>query len=178
MLCMFLLACVANMPAAAEDEALVPDNIAPHAAPAQPLPFSHKTHLASGLVCKTCHINPEPGKQMTFPATDTCMACHSTIATDKSSIIRLRQFAESGRKIPWVRVYAITPGVSWSHRTHLDAGTQCATCHGNVDLIETMSETKAVLAMASCIGCHQVHAAPTECVSCHIWPTDRMLGFE
>lgn len=178
MLGTLLLACVADISASAEDEHLVPDNIAPHAAPRQPLPFSHKTHLSSGLVCQTCHVNPEPGKQMTFPATETCMACHSTLATDKSSIMRLLEFSKSGQTIPWVRVYAITPGVSWSHRTHLDAGNQCETCHGDVRQIEAMSETKAVRAMASCIGCHQAREAATDCVSCHSWPTDQMLGLE
>ena len=28
---------------------------------AQPLPYSHKTHIAAGLQCKNCHEMPEPG---------------------------------------------------------------------------------------------------------------------
>ncbi len=156
----------------------VPDNVAPHPAPAQPLPFSHKTHLASGLACQTCHINPDPGTQMTFPATESCMSCHSTIAKDKPAIMSLHAFWESDQQIPWVRVYAITPGVSWSHRAHLDAGTQCETCHGDLSQIETVAETKAILAMATCISCHQAREAPAECVTCHAWPSDQVLGFE
>jgi hypothetical protein len=48
---------------------LVPANVTPRPAPEQPLPFSHKTHMTLGLVCQTCHTNPDPGTMMTFPAT-------------------------------------------------------------------------------------------------------------
>ncbi|HEV3420672.1 MAG TPA: cytochrome c3 family protein, partial [Candidatus Acidoferrum sp.] len=64
---------------------MVPDNPSEHGAPAQPIAYSHKKHLAFGLECKKCHTNPEPGKLMTFPATSTCMECHVTIAKDKPS---------------------------------------------------------------------------------------------
>lgn len=156
----------------------VPDNIAAHPAPTQPLPFSHKMHLAAGPVCTTCHVNPEPGNLMTYPATDTCMACHVAIATDKASIVSLQAIAESGQNIPWVRVYAVTPGVTWSHRPHLESGTQCETCHGDIRQAEAVSESSAVLAMATCIGCHKDRGAKTKCVTCHAWPTDQILGIE
>lgn len=169
-LCALLLAC---LPVDAQQ---VPDNIAPHPAPAQPLPFSHKTHLASGVACQTCHTNPDPGALMTFAATETCMSCHQTIAKDEPAIMDLHAFWASGQPIPWVRVYAITPGVTWSHRVHLDAGEQCETCHGDVKKMNVMAETKAIRAMATCIGCHQERSAPSQCVSCHAWPTDQLLG--
>ena len=182
MLCPLLFAVMTVTPASAEQSSstvpAVPDNIAAHPAPVQPLPFSHKTHLASGLVCLTCHVNPDPGTRMTFPATATCLSCHTTIATDKPAIMSLTAFSESGEKIPWRRVYAITPGVTWSHRAHLDAGTQCETCHGDVSTMETMAETKAIVAMATCISCHRAREAPTQCVTCHAWPSDQVLGFE
>lgn len=115
---------------------------------------------------------------MTFPDTEICMSCHSTIAADKPAIMDLQDFFVSGLQIPWVRVYAITPGVTWNHRAHLDAGTQCETCHGDISQTETVAETKAILAMATCISCHQARDAPAECVSCHAWPTDQDLGLE
>ena len=40
--------------------------------PKQPLPFSHRLHVAQGLKCEGCHVNPDPGEQMTFPATAKC----------------------------------------------------------------------------------------------------------
>jgi len=29
--------------------------------PEQPIPYSHKQHIALGLTCKDCHTNPDPG---------------------------------------------------------------------------------------------------------------------
>jgi len=162
----------------ADTVSLVPDNIAPHPAPTQPLPYSHKSHLALGLVCQTCHVNPDPGSRMTLPATETCMSCHRTIAKDKTAIVELQKYSAAGEPIPWVPVYAITPGVNWSHRTHLDAGAQCETCHGDLTQVEAVAETKAILSMATCINCHKAREAKIECVACHAWPTDQQLGFQ
>ena len=83
----------AQQPAAIGDAKKdVPDNLAEHTPPVQPIPYSHQTHLAIGLECATCHTNPEPGKLMTFPATSTCMSCHVTVATKKPSIQKLASF--------------------------------------------------------------------------------------
>lgn len=148
----------------------VRDNIAPHPAPEQPLPYSHKTHLALGLKCQDCHTNPEPGNLMTFPITAKCMQCHAAVATGKPAIQKLAEFAKSREPIPWVRVYQITPGVNWSHRTHLKVGMQCTMCHGDVSQLDAMSQTTSITAMGSCIACHQAHNAPTVCSTCHSWP--------
>ena len=99
----------------------VPDNPMHPAGPVQPIPYSHKTHLALGLTCDFCHTNPEPGKLMTYPATSICMSCHTSIATDRPAIQKLAAFAQSQQPIPWVRVYTVLPGVNWAHRVHLQA---------------------------------------------------------
>ncbi len=138
----------------------------------QPLPYSHKTHIAKGLACRTCHTNPDPGDQMTFPATATCLSCHMTIAKDRPAILKLAEYSKSGEAIPWVRVYQVTPGVSWSHRKHLQAGIQCVMCHGEVGQLSAMAETTSVTSMASCISCHQAHNARTSCATCHSWPSE------
>jgi hypothetical protein len=39
----------------------VPEDLAEHPAPAQPIRYEHKIHLALGLQCPICHTNPEPG---------------------------------------------------------------------------------------------------------------------
>jgi hypothetical protein len=146
---------------------MVPDNPSEHAAPAQPIPYSHKKHLAFGLECKRCHTNPEPGRLMTFPATSTCMECHVTIAKDKPSIQKLAEFSKSKQTIPWVRVYTVLPGVAWNHRVHLEAGVKCETCHGAVREMEAMSEVTSVTTMYSCLHCHEMNQAKTACDTCH-----------
>jgi hypothetical protein len=148
----------------------VPDNLAEQTPPAQPIPYSHQTHLALGLECRMCHANPAPGNLMTFPSTTTCMGCHSTVATDKPSIQKLAAFAISNQPIPWVRVYAVTKGVNWTHSKHLDAGMKCETCHGQVAEMAAMSQTTSVTSMGVCISCHKLNSAPTVCQTCHSWP--------
>ena len=161
----------ARQPPAAKLE--VPENSADHLAPAQPVPFSHKTHVARNLQCRVCHTNPEPGGMMTFPAVATCMGCHNTVASDRPAIQKLAGLAKSGQPIPWVRVYQVTPGVTWTHRKHLVAGMQCAMCHGDVGQLDAMAQTTSVTSMASCIGCHQSHKAPVVCQTCHAWPAEQ-----
>lgn len=150
----------------------VPNNPSPHAPPDQPLPYSHKTHLALGLTCATCHINPDPGTMMTFPATKICMQCHVSVAKNKPAIQKLTEYSKAGETIPWVRVYTLLPGVQWSHRRHLQAGMKCEMCHGQVSQMERMSEATSVTTMYSCYHCHQVHNANTVCETCHVWPAN------
>jgi hypothetical protein len=148
----------------------VPDNPAPHTTPEQPLPYSHKAHLALGLQCAGCHTNPAPGKLMTYPATATCMSCHHAIAKNKPTIKKLAAYAKSGQPVPWLRVYQVLPGVNWTHRKHLDAGIKCETCHGQVAEMATMSEATSVTTMGVCLHCHTLHDAATVCATCHLWP--------
>jgi len=146
---------------------MVPDNPSPHPAPEQPIPYSHKQHLAFSMPCARCHTNPEPGKLMTFPETATCMQCHATIAKDKPEIQKLATYASSKEPIPWVRVYKVLPGIAWSHRPHLVAGVKCETCHGAVAEMATMSEVTSVTTMYSCLNCHEMNHAKASCDTCH-----------
>jgi hypothetical protein len=136
-------------------------------APVQPLPYSHKTHLALGLMCRDCHPNPEPGDRMEFPATSKCMACHTTIAKDKPAIRKLAGFAKSKEPVPWARVYVVAAGVYWNHRSHLDAGVKCESCHGPVPQMDVMANVTNITTMAGCVACHQQMKAGTGCQFCH-----------
>src|SRR5262249_41360546 len=98
----------------------------------QPVPYSHKTHLALGLSCDACHRNADPGEFMGFPPETVCMTCHQAIKADSPHIEKLAAAAREGKAIPWVRVYRIAPYVYFSHRVHIAAGTTCEKCHGPV----------------------------------------------
>jgi Cytochrome c7 and related cytochrome c/Cytochrome c3 len=134
---------------------------------AQPLPYSHKTHLALGLKCSDCHANPEPGDRMGFPETSKCMTCHTTIAKEKPSIQKLAAFAASKQPIPWARVYAVPAGVFWNHRSHLETGVKCEACHGPVAEMEVMTMVTDVTTMTGCVSCHKQSKAGTGCQFCH-----------
>jgi Cytochrome c7 and related cytochrome c len=146
---------------------MVPDNPSEHPAPAQPIPYSHKKHLALRLECKMCHTNAEPGKLMTFPDTSKCMQCHVAVAKDKPSIKKLAEYSKSKQTIPWVRVYTVLPGVAWSHRPHLDAGVKCETCHGQVREMDATAEVTSVTTMYACLNCHEMNHAKSACDTCH-----------
>jgi hypothetical protein len=136
-------------------------------APAQPLPYSHKTHLALGLKCADCHTNPDPGDRIEFPATAKCMACHTTIAKDKPAIQKLAEFAKSKEPIPWARVYVVSAFVYWNHRSHLEAGVKCEECHGAVAQMDVMANVTNVTTMGACVECHRQKKAGTGCEFCH-----------
>ena len=138
--------------------------------PKQPLPFSHKLHVAQGLKCQGCHVNPDtgpnPGEQMTYPATAKCMACHEDTAADKPAIKELAKYHNDKAAIPWVRIYQLPDFVWFSHRVHLEAGAKCDRCHGAVSEREALWKEKPTT-MESCMNCHRETNASNACNYCH-----------
>jgi hypothetical protein len=132
----------------------------------QPIPYSHKQHLALGLKCAECHTNPDPGESMGIPAASKCMACHVTIAKDKPTISKLAEAAKTRKEIPWVRVYQIPSYVAFSHKVHLDAGAQCSKCHGEVAQREVLFK-EGNISMGACMNCHRENKASNDCSYCH-----------
>jgi len=140
---------------------------APPPAPVQPIPYSHKTHLALGLECRQCHVNPDAGEMMTFPATEICMSCHQAIATDRLSIHKLAAYAKAGTPVPWVRVYDTPEYVFWNHGAHLAAKVDCVECHGRVADQDVMRQQTDVVMMLGCRRCHDARQVFTDCGDCH-----------
>lgn len=136
------------------------------AAPEQPIPYSHKQHLALGLQCKNCHEMPDPGEIMGIPAASKCMACHQSVKKDSPAIQKLAAFAKENREIPWVRVYQIPSYVVFSHKEHLDAGAKCETCHGPVAQRERIA-LETDISMGGCMNCHRANKASLDCTYCH-----------
>jgi Cytochrome c7 and related cytochrome c/Class III cytochrome C family len=134
--------------------------------PAQPIPFSHKTHVALPLKCSDCHAMPDPGEVIALPAASKCMACHRTIKPDSPAIKELRAYAGQNRPIPWARVYEIPSWVYFSHKTHLDSGAKCESCHGPVAERDRLWR-ESDLSMRACMDCHRTHKATLDCGGCH-----------
>src|SRR3954454_3222861 len=65
----------------------------PAEAPVQPIPYSHKQHLAMGLKCANCHEMADPGEMMGIRAAAKCMACHQSVKKESASIQKLAAFA-------------------------------------------------------------------------------------
>jgi hypothetical protein len=135
--------------------------------PEQPIPYSHKKHLAMGLKCANCHENSDPtGEMMGIPAVAKCMTCHASVKKDRPAIQKLAAFAASGEPVPWVRVYRIPSYVDFSHKSHLDSGATCETCHGKVAERDTLFR-ETDISMGGCMNCHRANKASLDCTFCH-----------
>lgn len=136
--------------------------------PQQPLPFSHKQHLGMGLLlCKDCHVMPEPGYFATLPDTATCMICHQKILRDSPAIEQLAASHQRGEAVAWKQVYRIPDYVFFSHKEHLaQAQVTCEVCHGQVREMQQMQKVKDT-SMDACMECHRQREASVECDFCH-----------
>lgn len=133
----------------------------------QPLPYSHKTHVALGLQCRDCHEIADPGFLAGYPAEVKCMACHSAVKTDSPHIQRLAKHHADGEPVPWNRVYRVPDYVWFSHASHVDdASVACETCHGPVAERQALYQEKPTT-MAACMECHARNNAPNDCDLCH-----------
>jgi hypothetical protein len=127
----------------------------------QPLPYSHKTHLAFGLNCGSCHKNPDPGEVMTYPPETFCMTCHQSVKTDSPNIQKLAAAAKENKPIPWVPVYRLPSFVYFSHRVHTEAKVACEKCHGPVRERDVITKEVAIN-MDFCVACHKASNAPVQ----------------
>lgn len=79
---------------------------------------------------------------------------------------RLEGYERRDEAIPWVRVYKIPDFVFFSHKEHLASGAVCATCHGPVELRDTLRQ-EVPTSMEFCMDCHQSRGASLACHFCH-----------
>jgi hypothetical protein len=136
-------------------------------APEQPLPFSHKTHVALKLECKQCHPMPDPGDFAGIPETKVCMACHREVKKDSPHIAKLTAFHNEEKEVPWVPVYRIPDYVRFNHARHnAVAGVNCETCHGPVAERDALRREKEV-SMRACMECHRTKGTSNGCNFCH-----------
>ncbi len=133
----------------------------------QPIPYSHKTHVALGLKCVECHTMPAPGELATFPKEAKCMSCHVAVKTDSPAIQKLAEFHKQQKAVPWVRVYKIPEYVYFSHRVHYkDGKVACEMCHGPVAERDVLTREKSNN-MAECMFCHDERRISIACNFCH-----------
>ena len=152
--------------------------------PLQPVPFSHQVHAGQmGLDCRYCHTTVETSAFAAVPPTSVCMNCHEAIAWDKGEMEPVRKSIENGKPIPWVRVHDLPDYVYFDHQAHVGQGVSCVSCHGRVDTMEQVYQSKT-LSMGWCLECHRdaaPHVRPLEHVTDLDWIPDkdaRELGCE
>jgi hypothetical protein len=123
--------------------------------PSQPVPFSHKHHVAGlGLDCGYCHTSFAAGPRAGLPATHICMSCHSQIWTNAPMLAPVRESLAKQRSLVWNRVARLPDYVYFRHDIHIAKGVGCATCHGRVDEM-ALTYKPIALTMQFCISCHR-----------------------
>jgi Cytochrome c7 and related cytochrome c/Class III cytochrome C family len=149
-------------------------------APSQPVAFSHRVHAGENRVpCLYCHTNADRSRNATIPAVQTCMNCHRYISMADSAVIDKAVVArlKTDAPMPWVRVYKLPDHVFFDHRSHVDAGVQCETCHGDVKSMDVLTRVMD-MRMGKCMDCHRspraylppsspIERGPTDCTACH-----------
>ncbi len=149
-------------------------------APEQPIPFSHRVHAgANRIPCQYCHTNANRSRAATIPAAQTCMNCHRFIVMADSDYINKDVVArlQTDEPLKWKRVYHLPDYVFFDHRSHVQSGVQCQTCHGPVQTMDVVSRVMD-MRMGRCLDCHRdptaylppnssIKKGPTDCTACH-----------
>jgi hypothetical protein len=122
---------------------------------AQPVPFSHKHHVADdGIDCRYCHTSVETSSFAGIPSTKICMNCHTQIWPDSPALAPVRESFRTGQSIQWTRVHNLPGFVYFDHSIHLHKGIGCATCHGRLDEMPLTWRVNT-LCMDWCLECHR-----------------------
>ena len=136
-------------------------------APEQPIKYSHKVHAGYlGIPCQYCHTYARRGPIAGVPTVKRCMGCHDLVATDLPEVEKLAGYLEREEPIEWTKVYDLRDHTHFYHDRHVKAGVECATCHGDVPSMETMTRVRE-MTMGFCVDCHRQQGAALDCVACH-----------
>ena len=165
-------------------------------APPQPIAFPHTVHVAeNNIQCEFCHRNVTKGAPATVPAVETCLFCHKDIdggtVKAQEEINKVRTAFDTDTPIDWARVHRLPDHVRFIHEAHIryftdetigvkygingeelsespDVAQTCTICHGDVANKEVVQpKTGQSLKMGTCLDCHRVNNAPTDCTICH-----------
>jgi Cytochrome c7 and related cytochrome c len=136
-------------------------------APEQPIDFHHRDHVRTdGLSCELCHSGVRRAAFAGMPPVERCMGCHRVVLPENPGVSALRRYWESGKPIPWVKVYSLPRFVRFSHEAHTLAKVDCTHCHGDVASATHIARVTP-LTMGWCVDCHRATRAPQDCLTCH-----------
>jgi len=145
----------------------------------QPIAFPHNQHAGveegqNQMSCQYCHFSAERSYSAGLPPVETCMGCHQVVEgadeAAQAEIDKLQGYWERGESIPWVRIYKISDHAKFPHMRHVNAGLECADCHGDVQNMEVINSRAPAWGgdnMGWCIDCHRDSDATIDCSACH-----------
>lgn len=122
--------------------------------PAQPIDFPHSTHVGLGLQCTFCHAAATWGPTAGVPSISKCWGCHQQIQKQSPELDKLASYVEKNEPVPWVPVALQPDFVRFNHSSHIAAGVNCETCHGDVGKMKTAQPQRGQN-MGWCLDCHK-----------------------
>jgi len=137
--------------------------------PQQPIYFDHRVHVEqAGLDCAFCHRTAATGVTAGYPDVEQCIGCHVVVSRGERAdeIEKLRQAWIGQHPIDWARVHRLPDHSRFPHAAHVQAGVACADCHGAVEQMGQVVQTRS-LKMGDCVDCHRELSAPDQCGACH-----------
>lgn len=157
-------------------------------APDQPIAFPHPLHAGPvakgglGMNCLYCHNNANRSADVGMPAVNTCMGCHTSVASQKPEIKKLWQYADfanggrGAKPIPWKRIHKVPEYVHFPHVRHVNAGVTCQSCHGQVQGMTKVYQA-ASLNMGWCVNCHVNGYDPREGMKAAGYESEKPAGY-
>lgn len=136
----------------------------------QPIAFNHKKHQEQGIECASCHRYFKEETFSGMPTIASCLECHKDPITKSADEEKIRQFHQTGKEIPWKRLYEQPDDVFFSHRRHVVLGKMdCKSCHGDIGQSEKPPSRPWVkMTMRWCMDCHTKTKANNDCLACHV----------
>lgn len=142
----------------------------------QPIAFPHSLHAGvRGIDCAYCHRGANNGYAAGVPSVTDCWQCHQGLTAkdpsgklvgERPEVEKLKSYVDNHKEIKWFKYYDMPEHVKFSHKAHINAGFQCAECHGDVAAM-TAIKMKEKPVMGWCVSCHRANNAPTDCTTCH-----------
>ena len=131
----------------------------------QPVPFSHKHHVSQlGIGCQYCHTSVEKSQHPGYPPSKTCMNCHQQMWTSADLLEPIRASYKNDKPVAWTKVHNVPDYVYFNHSIHLGKGIGCYSCHGQIDQMNLVFQSKTLL-MEWCLACHrqpELHLRPKD----------------
>lgn len=129
--------------------------------------FSHEYHAEEvGAECSDCHEAAQSslttGDNL-LPAMETCYSCHDE---DETECTLCHTNPDEGAEVPRIAEYAAL----FAHKTHIDAGEDCITCHKGITEKEDPAEGYHLPDGSTCTDCHgaaDLREDVAQCISCH-----------
>ncbi|MCC6444347.1 MAG: cytochrome c3 family protein [Armatimonadetes bacterium] len=146
--------------------------------PRQPIEFSHKVHAKDNAIpCEYCHAGARKSPVAGVPADAVCMNCHSQVLKASPEVRKIADAVKRNRPVEWIRIHKVPDFVRFNHSAHVTKGVACQTCHGPVETMARVEQTRH-MSMGWCVQCHRQYTknppkgmknvqAQVECSTCH-----------